>query len=80
MVRATEQAELAASIVAHGLLENLIVRPTDNDHYEVLVGGCHLTVMQSLVSEGKLEADHPVACLVHDGEPPQCASLYGLCG
>ena len=37
--RATEQAELAASIVAHGLLENLVVRPTDNDHYEVLAGG-----------------------------------------
>ena len=40
--RATEQAELAASIVAHGLLENLIVRLTDTEHYDVLVGGRRL--------------------------------------
>ena len=69
--RATEQAELAASILAHGLLENLIVRPTDNDHYDVLAGGRRLMAMQSLVSEGKLEADHPVACLVHEGDPQE---------
>ena len=69
--RATEQAELAASIVAHGLLENLIVRLTDKDRYEVLVGGRRLMAMQSLVSEGKLEADHPVACLVHEGDPQE---------
>ena len=69
--RATEQAELAASIVAHGLLENLIVCPTDTDRYDVLAGGRRLTVMQNLVSEGRLEADHPVACLVHDGDPQE---------
>ena len=69
--RATEQAELAASIVAHGLLENLIVCPTDTDRYDVLAGGRRLTVMQNLVSEGKLKPDHPVACLVHDGDPQE---------
>ena len=35
--RAAEQAEFAAYSVAHGLLENLIVRPTDTEHYDVLV-------------------------------------------
>ena len=69
--RAAEQAELAASIVAHGLLENLIVRPTDTEHYDVLAGGRRLMALQSLVSEGKLEADHPIACLVHDGDPQE---------
>ena len=69
--RATEQAELAASIVAHGLLENLIVRLTDKDRYEVLAGGRRLMVLQDLASEGKLEPDHPVACLVHDGDPQE---------
>ena len=69
--RATEQAELAASIVAHGLLENLIVGSTDTDRYEVLAGGRRLMAMQSLVSEGKLEADHPVACLLHEGDPQE---------
>ena len=51
--RATEQAELAASILAHGLLENLIVRLTDKDRYEVLAGGRRLMVLQDLASEGK---------------------------
>ena len=69
--RATEQAELAASIVAHGLLENLIVHPTDTDRYDVLAGGRRLMALQSLASEGKLEADHPVSCLVHDGDPQE---------
>ena len=67
--RAAEQAELAASIVAHGLLENLIVRLTDKDRYEVLAGGRRLMVLQSLVRDGELDVDHPVACLVHDGDP-----------
>ena len=69
--RATEQAELAASIVAHGLLENLIVRSTDTDRHEVLAGGRRLMALQSLASEGKLEPDHPVACLVHEGDPQE---------
>ena len=69
--RAAEQAELAASIVAHGLLENLIVRLTDKDRYEVLAGGRRLMVLQDLASEGKLEPDHPVACLVHEGDPQE---------
>ena len=68
---AAEQAELAASIAAHGLLENLIVRPTDTKHYDVLAGGRRLMAMQSLAEEGKLDADHPVACLVHDGDPQE---------
>jgi ParB family chromosome partitioning protein len=66
-----EQAELAASIFVHGLLENLVVRPTDNDRYEVLAGGRRLMAMQSLAREGELDLDHPVACLVHDGDPQE---------
>ena len=33
--------------------------------------GRRLTAMQSLVSEGRLKPDHPVACLVHDGDPQE---------
>ena len=69
--KATEQAELAASILAHGLLENLIVRSTDTDRYEVLAGGRRLMALQSLASEGKLKPDHPVTCLVHEGDPQE---------
>ncbi|MCW9035402.1 MAG: ParB N-terminal domain-containing protein [Alphaproteobacteria bacterium] len=68
---AAEQAELAASIFSHGLLENLIVRPLENGRYEVLAGGRRLVALQSLVRDGELGADHPVACLVHDGDPQE---------
>ncbi len=66
-----EQAELAASIFTHGLLENLIVRPTGGENYEVLAGGRRLTAMLSLARGGELGADHPVACLIHDGDPQE---------
>ncbi len=65
---AAEQAELAASIFAHGLLENLIVRPGENGRYEVLAGGRRLMALQSLARDGEIGTDHPVACLVHDGD------------
>ena len=68
---AAEQAELVASIFAHGLLENLVVRPTENGRHEVLAGGRRLLAMQSLARDGELDADHPVACLVHDGDPQE---------
>ena len=74
--RANEQTELAASIVAHSLLENLIVRPTDTDRYDVLAGGRRLMALQSLASEGKLEPNHPVACLVHDGDPQEVSRCW----
>ena len=72
---AEEQAELAASISAHGLLENLIVRPLENDsaigtcRYEVLAGGRRLQALQHLARNNEIGTDHPVACLVHDGDP-----------
>ena len=72
---ADEQAELAASISAHGLLENLIVRPLENDsaigtcRYEVLAGGRRLQALQHLARNNEIGTDHPVACLIHDGDP-----------
>lgn len=68
---AAEQAELTASILAHGLLENLIVRPGDNGRHEVLGGGRRLMALQSLARDGEIGIDHPVACLVHDGDPSE---------
>jgi ParB family chromosome partitioning protein len=68
---AAEQAELAASIVAHGLLENLIVRPTEDGRHEVLAGGRRLMALQTLARDGEIGTDHPVACLVHDGDPQE---------
>ena len=72
-------AELKASIAAHGLLENLIVRIEDTGHdpgsgpgqahvdrCAVVAGGRRLAAMKVLVPEGALDADHPVPCRVID--------------
>ena len=73
--------ELKASIAAHGLLENLIVRIEDTGHdpgsgpgqthvdrCAVVAGGRRLAAMKALVEEGILDADHPVPCRVIDAE------------
>ena len=66
-------AELKASIAALGLLENLVVRADasdteDAERYAVVAGGRRLKAMQTLVEDGVLDADHPVPCLVRDGD------------
>ena len=61
------EAEMKASIVTHGLLENLVVRmdgPADAGAYAVIAGGRRLAAMKALAEEGAIDADHPVPCLV----------------
>ena len=67
----TAFAELKASIAAHGLLENLVVRPHDPGQdgavrYAVIAGGRRLTALTDLAGEGVLSADVPVPCRVID--------------
>ena len=64
-------AELEASISAHGLLENLLVRPlgTDTDtvqRYAVIAGARRLSALQRLARDGVLAPDHPVPCRLID--------------
>lgn len=66
---AAEQEELKASLLAHGLLENLVVRAADDGRFEVLAGGRRLAALQALAAEGHIPADCPVRCLIHDGDP-----------
>ena len=66
-------AELKASIAAHDLLENLIVRvehPGGNgiERCAVVAGGRRLAAMKALAEEGTLDADHPVPCRVIGAE------------
>ena len=61
--------QLKASIAAHGLLENLLVRPQAADtegetRYEVIAGGRRLAALQSLAADGAVAPDHPVPCHV----------------
>ncbi len=66
-------AQLKASIAAHGLLKNLLVRPqapeTDGEiRFEVIAGGRRLAALQALADEGAVAPDHPVPCHVVTNE------------
>ena len=61
--------QLKASIAAHGLLKNLLVRPTgpdagDSARHEVVAGGRRLAALQALADDGAVAPDHPVPCHV----------------
>ena len=63
------QAELAASIRAHGLLENLVARADkpdteDAERFAVVAGGRRLAALRTLAEDGAIPADHPVPCLI----------------
>ena len=57
-------AELKASIAAHGLLQNLIVRPAAKGKFEVEAGERRRRAMLALADERLLARDHEVTCLV----------------
>ena len=66
---ANAEAELKASIANHGLLENLVVRSDGPEEgYAVVAGGRRLAALKALAADGVLDAAHPVACLVVDGD------------
>lgn len=72
----TARNELEASIRAHGLLENLVVRieepekadGADTEQYAVVAGGRRLLALKALATDGTLDPDHSVPCRVvrHD--------------
>ncbi|WP_375188503.1 ParB/RepB/Spo0J family partition protein [Sphingobium yanoikuyae] len=58
-------ASFAATIAAHGLLQNLVVTPLKkNGHFTVKAGGRRLRALQHLIATGVLPADHEVPALV----------------
>ena len=63
------EAELVASIKAHGLLENLVARADDPApdgavRFAVVAGGRRLAALKALAEDGTLDADHPVPCKI----------------
>ena len=63
------EAELVASIKAHGLLENLVAHADDPDsdgteRFAVVAGGRRLAALKALAEDGTLDADHPVPCKI----------------
>ena len=58
-------AELKASLAAHGLLQNLVVHGEDTeDHYAVDAGRRRFSMLKELASEGVISEDFPVTCLL----------------
>lgn len=62
--------ELAASILAHGLLKNLVASPLTSPKgaktklFGVAAGGRRLAALQLLAKRRKIKRDHPVPCLI----------------
>src|ERR1700733_5129909 len=67
--------ELAASIEAHGLLQNLQVRKTDNGKFEVVAGGRRHAALKLLAKRKALAKDAPIGCNVLDDEDAAEISL-----
>ncbi|QSR19475.1 ParB/RepB/Spo0J family partition protein [Novosphingobium sp. KA1] len=59
-------AELEASIAAHGLLQNLVGVPVSRKkgHYRITAGGRRLDAIHRLIDKGRLRPDHEVPVLV----------------
>ena len=67
--------ELAASIEAHGLLQNLTVRAAPKGKFEVVAGGRRLAALTILRRQKKLAKDFPVPCHIIDGADASEISL-----
>ena len=63
-VRSDGIGELKASILAHGLMQNLVVTASDDETYRVIAGGRRLEAIHSLQAEGKLPPDFAVPCQI----------------
>jgi ParB family chromosome partitioning protein len=56
--------ELKASLLSHGLLQNLVVTDTGDGVFHVIAGGRRLEAIRSLQTEGKLPEDFAVPCQI----------------
>lgn len=56
--------ELKASVLAHGLMQNLVVTDAGDGIFHVIAGGRRLEAIRSLQKEGKLREDFAVPCQV----------------
>ena len=56
--------ELKASLLAHGLMQNLVVTEAGDGKYRVIAGGRRLEAIQSLQAEGILPEDFAVPCQI----------------
>lgn len=55
---------LKASILSHGLMQNLVVTDSQDGNYRVIAGGRRLQAIHELQAEGKLPPDFAVPCQI----------------
>lgn len=55
-----DDESLQASIIAHGIIQNLVALPYDKDAYPVISGGRRLTQLNALVDTGSINSDYLV--------------------
>jgi ParB family transcriptional regulator, chromosome partitioning protein len=67
--------ELAASIAAHGLLQNLQVRPQQDGKYQVVAGARRLAALKLLAKRKELAKDVDIGCNVLSAEDDAEISL-----
>lgn len=67
--------ELKASLLAHGLMQNLVVTNAGDGIFHVIAGGRRLEAIRSLQAEGKLPQDFAVPCQVVTEDHAQEMSL-----
>ena len=73
--RVQADAELVASIRAHGLLENLVVVPRGKTLYGVAAGARRLRALKALAAEDHIPKHFPIPCLLVDGDAATESSL-----
>lgn len=66
---------LAASIEAHGLLQNLTVVAREGDRYAVTAGGRRLRALKLLAKQGRIARDYAAPCMLGAEEDALEASL-----
>lgn len=71
----TGVAELAESIAAHGLLQNLTVRQVKKGKYEVVAGARRLGALRLLAKDGRLAGDADIPCNVREADSDTELSL-----
>jgi ParB family chromosome partitioning protein len=64
----TGMDELKASLLAHGLMQNLVVTAAADGTFRVIAGGRRLEALRALQAEGKLPEDFAVPCQVVSDE------------
>jgi len=67
--------EMKASILSHGLMQNLVVSPAGDGNFLVIAGSRRLAALHSLQAEGKLAEDFAVPCQIVSEEHAREMSL-----